>query len=82
MIEYMVRALKSIKTLKDEGKISSVEHTNEGLISNVNLEISSDVWVRINLGGINALPGEDTFAACKVIVREDLENHIEAVVAE
>lgn len=49
--EYIVncttRAISSIQKLKDEGK--EVDY----------LEISSDVWLMINLGGFNMFPGKN-----------------------
>lgn len=65
--ECMKRALKSAEELKAKGKEPDL------------LEISSDVWTLINMGGINMFPGEQVFAGFKVVVRSDLENHIEAI---
>lgn len=69
--EYIVnctkRALSSIQKLKDEGK--EVDH----------LEISSDVWLMINLGGFNMFPGKKIFAGLNVQERRDLTDHILAI---
>ena len=61
------RAFQSIDKLKKEGKYP------------IALEISSDVWTLINMGGINIFPREKIFAGLKVIEREDLTNYIQAV---
>ena len=61
------RALISIGKLEKSGKKA------------VALEISSDVWLFINCGGINMFPGQKIFAGLKVIERDDLTDHVEAV---
>jgi len=65
--ECMKRALESANELRAKGKQPDL------------LEISSDVWTLINMGGINMFPGEQVFAGFNVVVRSDLENHIEAI---
>ncbi|MBS0355728.1 MAG: hypothetical protein JSR83_17720 [Proteobacteria bacterium] len=61
------RAFDSISELKKSG------------ITPAALEISSDVWSLINMGGINMFPGQKIFAGLEVIEREDLVDHIKAV---
>ena len=61
------RAFESITEMKKSGK------------EPVALELSSDVWTFINMGGISMSPGELSFAGLEVIIREDLENHIQAI---
>jgi len=65
--QCMERAFNSIKEMKDSGKKPTA------------LEISSDVWTYISMGGINMFPDQKIFAGLKVIERNDLENHIKAV---
>ena len=62
-----------------ERAFSSIEKLEKSGIKAVALEISSDVWLLINCGGINMFPGRNIFAGLEVIVRDDLTNHIEAV---
>jgi hypothetical protein len=71
MSEYVdqcfIRAMESIDKVKDSGQIPT------------ELEISSDVWSFINMGGINMFPGKKIFAGLNVIEREDLKDYIQAV---
>lgn len=62
----MDRAIESIELLSDAGKTPS------------HLAISSDVWMRIQMGGINMFPGEKIFCGLHVLERTDLTNHIRA----
>lgn len=65
MSEYvgqcLIRAIESIAQVKASGQIPT------------ELEISSDIWSLINMGGINMFPG------LNVIEREDVKDHIQAV---
>lgn len=65
--ECWKRAFESIKTLKLTGKEASY------------LEISSDVWGFILMGGINMFSGEKIFCGLPVIELEGLSNHIQAI---
>lgn len=60
------RAIESMKALSSTGKTAS------------HLEMSSDVWGLIQLGGINMLPGQKIFCGLPVLERTDLTNHIQA----
>lgn len=71
MSEYvgqcLIRAIESIAQVKASGQIPT------------ELEISSDIWSLINMGGINMFPGKKIFAGLNVIEREDVKDHIQAV---
>lgn len=60
------RAIESMKVLNGAGKTPS------------HFEISSDVWLMIQMGGINMFPGEKIFCGLPVLERSDLTNHIQA----
>jgi len=62
-----MRALESIEKLTKEGKKPT------------GLELSSDVWAFIQIGGFNHFPTKKIFIGLEVIEREDLKDHIRAV---
>lgn len=62
-----LRAMASIQALRQSGTEPTA------------LEISSDVWLGISMGGINMFPGKKVFCGLEVLERTDLTNHIQAV---
>jgi len=65
--QCMMRAKQSVADLRATGKEPTA------------LEISSDVWTFINMGGINMFPGQKIFFGLEVLERDDLQDHIKAV---
>jgi len=61
------RAFESIQMIKNQG------------LEPKYLEISSDIWAMINIGGINMFPGKKIFAGLEVIERDDLTDHIQVI---
>ncbi|MEN5137002.1 MULTISPECIES: hypothetical protein [unclassified Pseudomonas] len=62
-----LRAIASIQALRKSGKEPQA------------LEISSDLWSGINMGGMNMTPGQKIFCGLNVRERADLTDHIQAV---
>lgn len=65
--QCMLRAKQSVEELRATGKEPTA------------LEISSDVWTYINMGGINIFPGQKIFFGLEVLEMSHLEDHIKAV---
>lgn len=61
------RAISSIQEVRNSGRVPNA------------IEISCDVWSAIQFGGIR-MAGAPVFAGLRVIEREDLFDHIQAVV--